>query len=98
MKDSTENLSWCKPYQSKDEKSWLIELEGKPISIILNGEEIETATDADIKALAQTVNESYADYSGWSDSHIALDAMQERACHECPFFDRCDAMDEEADV
>jgi hypothetical protein len=88
------NLDWCRPYQSEDGKSWLIMTEGLAASIILDGKEILTPTDANVKALAQTVNESYAEYSGWEDVSIAADAMHERDCHKCPFFGDCQAMDD----
>lgn len=103
--NSGENLGWCKPYVSDDESCCVIVNNGKIASCTINGEDVgyilpNTDVDAIAHRLAVAVNPDYADYDGWDDLHIAIDAMTEVGCSECPFRDDCDAMwedDEEED-
>lgn len=92
-----DNLSWCKPYMSDDETCCVIVNSGEIAGCIINGEDVgyilpTTDVAAIAHRLAIAVNADYADYDGWGDLHIALDAMREVGCSECPFRDDCDAM------
>lgn len=84
----TENLSWCKPYVAKD-GSYAVLWEGK---LLVDGEELEG--DA-LEAFARKVNPEYELCKGWPDLVIALGAMTQVGCSECPYNGNCDAMDEE---
>ena len=92
------NLSWCRPYISDDGKNAIAVYEGEICGMVFNGVDVDS-TEMDkpetVKAFARTVNDSYEDYSGWDDVHIALDGgvLKERSCCDCPWFDICEAMD-----
>lgn len=86
-----ENLSWCKPYITG--KHAIIVNDGEVDYIAIDGVPQEVTPDA-IRTLAKTVNDDYDSYQGWSDLHIALDAMKEVGCASCPCFAECEAMRE----
>lgn len=91
---SGENLGWCRPYISEDGKDAIAINEGEAVSLMVDGRDFpasEITPDA-IKALAQKVNTDYALYSGWSDLHIAAEALREVGCADCPWRDICEAM------
>ena len=48
-----------------------------------------------LEQLAREVNSDYDLYSGYDDTHIALQSMHEIGCWHCPFRDECEAMGEE---
>ena len=92
-----ENLSWCRPYVSKDENCFVVVCNGKISGCIINNENVgyilpSTDVAAIAHRLAVAVNPDYAEYNGYSDLEIALDAMTEIGCADCPFRDDCDAM------
>lgn len=96
MRDG-ENLSWCKPYVSKDGKNAVTICECKMDGLMIDGEVIywEKADKEEVeKRLAVVVNPNYSspDYDGWDNLSIALDSMVETGCNKCPFNDLCDAM------
>ena len=96
MQETGGNLSWCKPYFSGDGESAVAINEGEPVGVLIDGADVaprEISKPETIRRLAQAVNAQYALYSGWDDLHIALEAMHEGDCCECPWFGLCDAMD-----
>ena len=96
MMENGENLSWCKPFVS--ERVSFAMNEGKIETIIIDGEEIDDPTEDDIANAAKIVNPNYDDYDGWHTTHILLEGdIREVGCAECPWFDRCDAMDGEVE-
>ena len=76
---------------------FLIMQEGKPQAIdspettSVNGDEL-CDFDSDLAVLAQNVNPDYDTFSGYTDAQIALMAMHEIGCSECPFRLECDFM------
>ena len=89
-----ENLSWCVPYKTADGKYALAVCEGKPAGMILDGKVVDySELEASLPTLAKAVNPDYGDYAGWTDLHLATEAMQECGCAHCPWFGTCDAMD-----
>ena len=105
MKDN-ENLGWCKPYATPDEKTWVVVSEGMASIIIDAGKTTYGATDKQIEALAKRLNEDFDLYSGYDPLHILIEGMEgqyfglrghhaERGCSECPFRDVCDAVNED---
>ena len=101
-----ENLGWCKPYISEDERYALALNSGKIITVRVGGRDLLWDDEDPIygspqfssgllRRLAQTINPDYDEYDGHTDTHIILDAMQERGCAACPWRDECDAMIEE---
>lgn len=101
-----ENLGWCKPYISEDDRYALVLHEGEISTIQADGRDLDW-DDKDpiyvtlryskdlLHRLARSVNPDYDEYEGYTDTHIILDAMQERGCAACPWRDECDAMIEE---
>ena len=94
-----ENLSWCKPYFDKSGEYCIVMYDGgEPLSVVTPNREAhryEESLDSLVTEVAKAVNPDYDDHSGWSDLHIALDAMHECGCTSCPFKDDCEAMGEE---
>lgn len=87
-----ENLSWCRPYRNEENDITIIVLEGK-IDCIVTPEEIYTDINPYlIKYFARVLNDDYAEYSGWDDTHILLDACNEVGCADCPARFECEAM------
>lgn len=109
MIESGENAEWCKPMKHKTEDIYLAYHEGEVDAILDNGkeavrsstigkkiwEESDPAMDEKIKELAKRLNSDYDEYEGWDDTHILLDAdFEELGCKDCPWFNICDAMDD----
>lgn len=91
MKENGGNLSWCKPYRNTKENVYLVLNESRVISVSVNGKEVSTDY---IKELAQRLG-VYNQYEEWDDTYILLeDGWEEMGCSECPWFDRCEAMDD----
>lgn len=100
------NLSWCRPYESNDGRVEFTYCEfGRPgeriYGLIIDGEEVTVpldAIEADIERAARIVNEYYDDYRGYDATHILLDGdVKEVGCPDCPWFEECEAMDDEID-
>ena len=91
-----ENLGWCKPYVDNSGNYFAIMYEGNMEWISMPDTEAlrydGSLTNEVLEAFARSVNPDYDVYSGWTDVHIALDAMREIGCSECPFRCDCDAM------
>jgi hypothetical protein len=95
MIENGQNVSWCKPLKHRTEDIFLIVNEGEISGIRINGKD-ENVTPEIITELAKKLNESYDEYEGWSDTHILLDAdFEEMGCCDCPYFDICEAMDDD---
>lgn len=101
-----ENMSWCRPYISEDERYMLAINEGEIISIQIDGRLVEMDEKEPghyrysknlLQRLARSVNPDYDEYEGYTDTYIILNALEERGCAECPWRDECDAMIEEDD-
>lgn len=91
-----ENMSWCKPYQTKDGKVWLIEKENTPEELIVNGVRTIHPNEKALKLLAEIYNKEYYETSGGhiKPDAILIDAMEERGCKDCPDRNVCDLMGE----
>lgn len=96
-----ENLDWCRPYISDDERIAVAVNEGEIINIQVDGRDIEWDekrkfsfgySENLLHRLAQEINPNYDLYKGYTDTHIILDTLEERGCAECPWRDECDAM------
>ena len=93
MIENGENLGWCKPYVSERVKFVLY---GDIVAMEIDGIDFLVITEEDVKRAARIVNEYYDDYSGWDATHILLEGdVKEVGCAECPWFDVCDAMNDE---
>ena len=94
-----ENLSWCKPYSDDSGEYMLVMHDGEVHSILSPTCEAfrydGTLTDELMERFAREVNHDYDLYSGWSDIHIALEAMHEVGCVSCHWRDDCEVMGEE---
>lgn len=96
MLENGENLSWCKPMKHRIENVFISVNEGEVVGIRVNGKD-EDITDEKIKELAKKLNLDYDKYEGWNDIHILLESdFEELGCKDCPWFDICEAMDDEA--
>ena len=89
-----ENLDFCKPY-TDGKGHWLVEMDGEVIQIGFADGGPDEVTDEAIRDLAKAVNPHYAEYKGWSDAHIAKEAMTETGCTDCPWRDVCEAVNRE---
>ena len=91
-----ECIDWCMPYVKGKNAVCVNDITYDEISaIMIEGVDIDFRDDPGaIKRLAQHVNPDYAVYRGWSDTHIAIEAMQKVGCASCPWFSVCQQMDE----
>ena len=95
MRESNENLGWCRPESYLDGRVILAINEGTVAGISIDGQDLST-TPENIRRVAKMVNADYDDYKGWNDVHIIQDVdHEELPCRRCPWFGDCDAMDEE---
>lgn len=95
MRESNENLGWCRPESYLDGRVILAINEGTVAGISIDGQALST-TPENIRRVAKMVNADYDDYEGWDDVHIIQEsAHEELPCRLCPWFGDCDAMDEE---
>ena len=97
-----ENLSWCRPYVSKDGRYAIAVNEGEIIEAItpeghMPEGHLSPLTEDEIHTLAQAVNPDYSMYRGYTDEELIYQVMRETGCAYCPFFDHCDAMTKEMD-
>ena len=93
MRDG-ENLGWCKPYASDDGRFFMVSTQNG-FDLMVDGEVFPLASDEVLDDFAKRVNpENYDHFKqiGRSADEIAIDAMREKGCRECPFKDECDAM------
>ena len=92
MRESNENQSWCRPMISDRVKFTV--MEGSITALIIDGAEVP-ATPENINKATKIVNPYYDIYVGWSDTYIAsMGDVREAPCHECPWFEQCEVMDE----
>lgn len=95
-----ECVDWCTPYIADGGYAMAVnDVEMNELSgLMIAGEDIDTCDtreDAEpVKRLAKAVNADYDLYSGWSDTHIAIEAMRKVGCASCPWFKDCAQMDE----
>lgn len=99
MIENQENLGWCKPLSFLEGRVVVALNEGKIDCISVDGKTLPSypkdALANSIRAAAKLANPEYDEYSGWSDTHILIDAdHEELPCCKCPWFDVCDAMDD----
>lgn len=92
---NNENMSWCKPYRTKDYQVWLIEKENTPEELIIAGIRITKPNEKIIKRLAKIYNNEYYKESEGriKPNAILIDAMTECGCAVCPDRNVCDLMD-----
>lgn len=92
-----ESVDWCKCYMADGRNAVCVnDITTNEISaIMIGGKDIDFRDDVGaIHRLAKAVNSDYSLYHGWSDAHIAIEAMKEVGCTSCPWFSVCDQMDE----
>lgn len=96
--DEPMNMGWCKPYVDKSGDYTLIIHDGEAESAVTPKGTFHrydgTLTDMVLEHIAHAVNDYYDDYFGWSNCHIALEAMTETNCINCPLRDECEAINE----
>lgn len=95
MRENNDNMSWCRPESYLGGRVVLVINEGQVDGISIDGQDLDTTPD-NVRKVAQMVNDEYSEYTGWSDAHIIQDAEHdELPCRLCPWFDVCQAMDED---
>lgn len=94
---ANENLGWCIPYATEDEKVWAIHCNGKIETIQIDGKTVNLPTEQQIDDLAKKINSDYEYYSGYDATHILIDAMREHGCQDCPFRSACEAVNKDDD-
>lgn len=93
MIDQGGNLGWCRPYEAENGRVKFAINEGKICSLLIDGEEANVDSDT-LQQAARIVSDYYDDYDGYTDTEIIMRGnIKECACHECPWFDVCAAMD-----
>lgn len=97
MRNNDENLSWCRPISLNNGKVVIASNEQEIVGIEIDGVDTDVTPEA-IKHVAKLVNDEYHMYVGWDDKHIIFDAEhRELPCRLCPWFEVCQALDEETD-
>lgn len=95
MRESNDNLSWCRPESYLNGRVILAINEGRVDGISIDGQDLDTTPD-NIRKVAQMVNDECDLYEGQTDTQIIQDAEhKELPCRLCPWFEVCQAMDEE---
>lgn len=96
MQQNNENLGWCAAHRFLGGKIYAAVNEGNICGLRIDGVDV-ACTEENINRAAMMANDCFADYKGWDDTHILMDAAEEELpCRMCPWFGVCDAMDEEA--
>lgn len=107
MDHPDENLSWCRPYASENERVKLSYNEVRIQSLMIDGVEIEDfdPMSYDQESVWERICkaslgvETLPLYSGYSWSEIAMrDGLIECGCASCPWRTICDAMQEEIET
>lgn len=96
MRENNENLSWCKPISLAEGRVVVIINEKEICGVLIDGKKLEP-TPANIQEAARIVKPGYDSYDGWDDASLLLEELDslELPCHECPWFEDCDAMSDE---
>nr|DAR24149.1 MAG TPA: hypothetical protein [Caudoviricetes sp.] len=91
-----ENLSWCRPYISRDGSCAMVINEGEIINIMIDDKDFVNPSREQLAALAARLNPDDADpdADGEELTEILLDSMREVGCADCPYRDECECMDE----
>ena len=103
MKDRDENLLWCHAIDYGNVQ--LVICGGTIVDVRVNNEEvypdiIENGragySDVLINRIARMINDDYDTYHGWTDIEVIIlsDGVY-LPCNKCPWFDVCEAMDDE---
>lgn len=100
-----ENLSWCRPYRSRNGRVQLALCEGQICGLLIDGEEIrlpagKQSTDGEIweRICEASCDDDSLSYEGYTWSEIALrDFLVEGGCASCPFNRECEDMDQDVE-
>lgn len=94
--ETGENLSWCRPYISRDGSCAMVINEGEIINIMINGKDFPNPSYEQIASLASRLSPD--DVNPDADDNelveILCDIMREVGCADCPYCDECECMDE----
>ena len=82
------NRDFCIPYQNGN--TIFIYFNGKIVNIQDNGKKIYNSNEDIIKDYAKKLNTDYDLYSGYTDTHILIDACEKIDCAACPFLSECE--------
>ena len=93
--ETGENLSWCRPYISRDGSCAMVINEGEIINIMIDGKDFVNPSREQLAALAARLNPDDADPDADDNElvEILLDSMREVGCADCPYCDECEAME-----
>lgn len=84
MRESNENLEWCRPESYLNGRVVLAINEGRVDGISIDGQELSTTPD-NIRKVAQMVNDEYDFYEDQTDTQIIQDVEhKELPCRLCP--------------
>ena len=94
--ETGENLSWCRPYISRDGSCAMVINEGEIINIMINGKDFPNPSREQLAALDALLNPDDADPDADGEEliEILLDDMREVGCADCPYRDECECMEE----
>lgn len=89
-----DNLSWCKPYKHGKANISIAVNEGQIVGIRIDGKDVDVTPES-TKELIERLEIDANQYDGWDDIYILLeDGWEEVGCAECPWFEKCDAMED----
>ena len=101
MREHDENMYWCKPFLTEDGSVAYTSFEARINDIKMDGAEKHGSdiTAEDLNALARRLESFYDCCEGYTDTEIIFTSTtaRESACHECPWFEDCAAMDDPVD-
>lgn len=100
MKKDGGNLSWCKPVRLsyKDKIAIIAQNEGRVAGLLINGKNVDFKNDSEAFSIltkhleidgADNLSDLY-NYL-WDDEEVKAVEME---CRNCPWFNKCCAMDE----
>lgn len=93
MRENRDNLGWCKPISYLDGRVIVAINGGHAVGIQLDGKNVPINSDR-LRKIAAMINPDYNADALSCSFEIAVDACgRDLPCCVCPWFDSCDAMD-----
>ena len=95
MMENRENLGWCKPLSYLDSRIIIATNERRVVGVQLDGKDVPAEPEK-LRKIAAMINPGYDTDALEHDFETAVATYgQELPCCECPWFNICDAMDDE---
>lgn len=95
MTETRESLTWCQALSNESGTIQCVSLEGRLESFQVDGKYMPTTKDLINQIARRLTGSNYEMFQGWTDEELIRQELQERPCCECPWFNECEAMDQE---